>query len=133
MNKGRLLNIIMIIFCVICAFTFRNSVWIVCASMWLAIDNMENQYLKTIYKKNNLIKKLLYRRSVMYLNDIKIPEYFKKPNKRKLNNRIVYFRKTGELPTPIVVNVENVLVDGYTSYLIAKKFNLDTVDIETIF
>jgi hypothetical protein len=68
----------------------------------------------------------------IYLDDIKIPENFKrvKPKKDKLKERIAYYEKTGEFFAPIVLNKDNVLLDGYISYLIAKRYGISKVKIE---
>ena len=67
----------------------------------------------------------------MKLNKIKIKESFKKtqPAEWKMNLRWEYYRKTGELHSPIVINERGYLVDGYTSYLIAKAEGIKKVEV----
>lgn len=67
----------------------------------------------------------------MKLSKIKIKESFKKnqPAEWKMSLRWEYYRKTGELHSPIVVNEKGYLVDGYTSYLIAKADGLKEVEV----
>ena len=52
-----------------------------------------------------------------------------KPRRDKLKERIAYYEKTGEFYTPIVIDDENVLVDGYISYIIAKRYGKNKVEI----
>lgn len=58
------------------------------------------------------------------INDIKIPQYFKKPNKIKMQKKLEYFSKNHCLQNPIVVDKNNVLRDGYISYLIIKNYTI---------
>ena len=71
------------------------------------------------------------RKNIMKINKIKINYYFKKakPAEWKMQERWEYYRKTGELHSPIVVNEKGYLVDGYTSYLIAKADGLKEVEV----
>lgn len=71
------------------------------------------------------------RKNIMKLDKIKIKESFKKtqPAEWKINLRWEYYRKNGELHSPIVVNRKGYLVDGYTSYLIAKAEGIKKVEI----
>lgn len=62
--------------------------------------------------------------SVGYIDitKIKIPEEFKrtKPKYKKLQEKKMFFVITGKFMEPIVIDKANVLVDGYTSYLLAN-------------
>ena len=40
-----------------------------------------------------------------------------------------YYRNTGEFESPIILNRDFVLIDGYTSYIIAKKLEIDKVPV----
>ena len=40
-----------------------------------------------------------------------------------------YYRNTGEFESPIILNRDFVLVNGYTSYIIAKKSEMDKVPV----
>lgn len=83
-------------------------------------DNMINDLLKHINKKKKIIK----------ISDIKIPRKFKAPNKDKLKRRYTYFDTNQNFEVPIVVDNQNNLIDGYTSYLIAKHYNFSYVEVE---
>ena len=72
--------------------------------------------------------------NIVKLKNIIIPSSFKKKKPRldKLTERMEYFEKTGLFFVPIVVTDDLVLIDGYTSYLVAKKYNLNKVKVEYI-
>lgn len=71
------------------------------------------------------------RQHYMKLNKIKIKDSFKKaePKGWKMRERWIYYRQMGKLYSPIVVNGRGYLVDGYTSYLIAKEDGLKEVEV----
>ena len=52
-------------------------------------------------------------------------EYYK--NKIRVNKK--YGTNYNPLQSPIILDKHNVLVDGYTSYLIAKMFGIQKVDV----
>ena len=56
----------------------------------------------------------------MMIDNIKIPEYFSPPNDEKYREKEHTYIKSGYL-RPIIINHNNVLVDGYISYLILKR------------
>ena len=59
---------------------------------------------------------------IVKLENIKIPYRFTAPNKKKLEKRKKYYEKYGYFKTTIILNKDNLLIDGYTTYLLA--FNL---------
>lgn len=65
------------------------------------------------------------------LNDIKIPRYLK--NKKigmiDWNRKIKYWLETGEFESYILLSKDFTLVDGYSSYKIAKQNGLDIVPV----
>lgn len=65
------------------------------------------------------------------LEDIKIKEDFekKKPNGYKMKAKWNYYRKTGSLESDIVIDENGYLIDGYTSYLIAKADSIKKIDV----
>ena len=67
----------------------------------------------------------------VYLKDIKINPDFEKtpPRKNKFSQKMDYYLKHGEFQSPIILNRDFVLVDGYTSYLIAEKCHIDKVPV----
>lgn len=67
----------------------------------------------------------------MRVNEIKIFPCFRKnpPRPEKLRRKEEYFQKTGALESEIVLDGAGNLIDGYTSYLIAKNHGLDQVAV----
>lgn len=65
------------------------------------------------------------------LKDIKIKEYFKRkqPSKHKMKKKWNYYRKTGCLESDVVLDKNNFLIDGYTSYLIAEADGIKKLDV----
>lgn len=66
------------------------------------------------------------------LKKIKIQDTYEKPNVFKMMEREAYFIMHRKLAVPIVINKDNVLVDGYTSYLIAKMYGKRIVKVQRV-
>lgn len=64
------------------------------------------------------------------IDDIHITKDFKKnkPSDNKMRTREEYFINNGRFKTVIKIDDYNVLRDGYTSYLLAKKYNIKNVE-----
>ena len=60
---------------------------------------------------------------------IKIKKYFKKPRKTKIKEKEEYFNKHGYFRSTIILNKNNVLIDGYTTYLLAKEQGYKSITI----
>lgn len=65
------------------------------------------------------------------LDDIEITPQFSesKPGFKKLNHKFDYYLKTGKFKSPIVLTKDFVLINGYTSYLIAEAYGMDRVPV----
>ena len=65
------------------------------------------------------------------LSKIKIKDSFmkKEPKDWKMKERWEYYRCNDRFYSPIVIDQTNYLVDGYTSYLIAKTEGLKEVEV----
>lgn len=97
-------------------------------------DNLIDIKNEIIEKQNKTIK-ILFRRleektKIIDIENINIPENFKKPNKKKMAEREKYFRQNSRFEAPIIIDQYNNLLDGYTSYLIAKKYEFSTVEVQ---
>lgn len=97
-------------------------------------DNLIDIKNEIIEKQNKTIK-ILFRRleektKIIDIENINIPENFKKPNKKKMEEREKYFRQNSSFEAPIIIDQYNNLIDGYTSYLIAKKYEFSTVEVQ---
>lgn len=84
-------------------------------------------FFKKLFKKK-------YRKGYEYcvnLSDIKIKENFKlhNPNSSKMYWKRKYFKENRKFESKILLNRDFELVDGYTSYLIAKEENMKYVDV----
>ncbi|MCI8636291.1 MAG: hypothetical protein HFJ17_04530 [Clostridia bacterium] len=138
-------HIIMAIFSIITTIVNKESTWILVALLWINVAIMEYCDSKLLKGKDalielqeehtkiqdemimNLLKDLSMPNVVIDINLIKIPKHFTKPRKSKLNKRIDFYNKNKYFEAPIIIDPSNTLIDGYTSYLVAKKYNLKTV------
>lgn len=146
-------HIFMTIFSVITALISKDFIWILVALLWAnvaimeycdakllkgrdAIIEIQEDHIKLLKLQNEMITDILEelkeKTKIIKLTDIKIQKHFTKPNKKKLNRRLEYYNKNKCFKTPIIINEDNTLIDGYTSYLIAKKYNLETVEVKVI-
>ena len=67
----------------------------------------------------------------MKIDDIKIFSCFEAhpPKQEKMESKEKYFRETGCLQSEIILDGAGNLIDGYTSYLLAKAHGLTSVPI----
>jgi hypothetical protein len=79
------------------------------------------------------MKGLLYMQVLKDFNlkDIIISEEFKRtpPRPEKLERMERRYRATGTLPNNIIINNDNVLIDGYVTYLYALSIGMQQMDI----
>lgn len=63
------------------------------------------------------------------INNIIIPNKFLKsnPSKNKIQFIMEYYNKYNKLDKPIVINEENILVNNYIRYLVAKEKGLEEI------
>lgn len=140
--------ILMAIFEITVAIIEKDLTWTICALLWgtIAVIEYYNTKIlklknamieikdKHIKKQNELLNELLEhinrKRRIIKISDIKIQKKFKAPNKDKLNRRYTYFDKYLNFEVPIIVDAQNNLIDGYTSYLIAKHYKFSYVEVE---
>lgn len=64
------------------------------------------------------------------VSDIIIPEEFKvtKPRFKKMIQKREFYRKNDRFESKIVLNKDFLLIDGYTSYIIAKENSMKHVE-----
>lgn len=140
--------IIMAIFEIITAIVGKDLTWIVPTLLWttLAVNEYCNtkilkgkEYLIDIQDEHIKIQNKMFddmlehinrKRKIIKISDIKIQKKFKLPNKEKLDRRYTYFDTKAKFEVPIVVDSKNNLIDGYTSYLIAKHYKFSHVEVE---
>lgn len=123
----------------------RNIAWIVCGILWIVIAIIEGCYLK-IQKGNEeimdlqekhiklqaiIIDALLNETSVeVDISKIKIPKNFSNPNPQKMQKKIEYYKQNHKFESQIIIDTDYKLIDGYTSYLIAKNYNKGSVIVK---
>lgn len=140
--------ILMVIFEIVMAIVEKEFTWIIVGLLWGNIAIIEYCNAKLIKGKdvivnlqeehieiqnnmiNDLLEKINQETKILKISDIKIPRKFKVPNKDKLKRRYTYFDTNQNFEVPIVVDNQNNLIDGYTSYLIAKHYNFSYVEVE---
>lgn len=66
---------------------------------------------------------------IVKIDNIKIFNSFTKPNPKKLDRRRKYYLKHRYFRSVIVLSKNNYLVDGYTTYLLAKEMKFDYITI----
>lgn len=91
-------------------------------------DKLINLQFGIINELTDDLKKL-NKVKIMRIKDIIIPKEFQKPRTEKMNERIEYFKKNQNFETQIVVDKDNNLIDGYTTYLIAKKYGINFINV----
>ena len=71
---------------------------------------------------NKIKENLLEFFGYIDITKIKIEEDFKKtkPKYRKMQEKKMFFAVTGKFMEPIIINQNNVLINGYTSYILAN-------------
>lgn len=149
MTKLKKSEIIMLVFYILngilditTAIITKNKVWILCGLLWIIIALIRYFDLKIIKGneaiidiqevdskiKEAIIDALMNETTVeIEINKIKIPEHFSKPNPKKLQQKFKYYKENHKFESQIVIDLDYNLVDGYTSYLIAKNYNKTTV------
>jgi inhibitor of KinA sporulation pathway (predicted exonuclease) len=65
----------------------------------------------------------------MDISEIKIPQLFiqSPPNPDKVNKKIDYYKRNGRFQKPIFINHNNVMYDGYATYMACKQLNITNV------
>lgn len=79
-----------------------------------------------------MLTELNKNRSMMKISNIHIFPCFQEtpPDPEKLQKKEEYYNKTGILQSPIVLDGNNYLIDGYCSYLIGVKYGMKHVPIK---
>lgn len=92
----------------------------------------EKEIQKYAQKDINELSRILNRPregEIVKISNIKIQKYFKMPNRDKMKRRQEYYEKHSYFRSTIVLNNKNYLVDGYTTYLLAKEMKFDYITI----
>lgn len=80
------------------------------------------------------IKDLIRLLGYEYIDNIKIAYLFKKtpPRKSKMRAKRQYYKEHGKYQSEIVLDKQNRLVDGYTTYLLEKERGRKIVKVKRI-
>lgn len=62
------------------------------------------------------------------IKDIKTIKGKRLADQYKLDERRVYFETTGHFPRPVLLDSSNHILDGYTSYAVAKERGLEEIE-----
>lgn len=87
--------------------------------------------LNTVEPLRQAVNLLKGAKRMKEIDDIKIFPCFEEhpPKTEKMEQKRAYFRETGLLQSQIILDSENNLIDGYTSYLLARENDMEYVPI----
>lgn len=69
----------------------------------------------------------------IYIDEIIIPKNYKEPRKEKLNNKQLFYIVNGYFENNIIIDENNRLIDGYTTYYIAKNiYNFKYIEVTRV-
>ena len=66
---------------------------------------------------------------IVKIENIKIPKKYVEPNYTKLISKNVYYYTNNYFRNQIVLTKDNYLIDGYTTYLLAKEKGFEFITI----
>ena len=66
---------------------------------------------------------------IVNIENIRIKENFINPSNRKMKEREQYYKNHSYFKSVIVLDNNNYLIDGYTTYLLAKKYKFNYITI----
>lgn len=66
---------------------------------------------------------------IVRISNIKIPKNFQIPRIEKLNRRYEHYKRHNYFRSTIILDNKNNLLDGYTTYILAKEMNFDYITI----
>ena len=93
---------------------------------------IEGKILEYAQKNVNEISRIINRPNegeIVKIDNIKILKVFKTPKHEKINSRRKYYKKYKYFRSMIVLNKNNYLLDGYTTYLLAKEAGFDYITV----
>ena len=93
-----------------------------------SLRKIEEYTLKDIDELSRILNRPL-EGEIVKISNIKIQKYFKMPNCNKMKRRQEYYEKYSYFRSTIILNNKNYLVDGYTTYLLAKEMGYDYITI----
>lgn len=140
-----LVNIPVAIICIVTSVINKNIAWGICGLQWLLIGLIEgisfkisngDDYLADMQQEHielqeGIINALLKETAMeIEIDKIKIPNNFTYPKPKKMKQKYIYYRKNHKFESQIIIDPNYNLLDGYTSYLIAKQCNRPSVIVK---
>lgn len=140
-----IVNVLVAILNIVTAIVNENIAWGISGMLWIVIGiieccsfkilNGDDYQIEMLEKHTELqgqiINALLKETAIeIDISKIKIPKIFSKPNPKKMQKKIEYYRKNHKFESQIVIDTDYTLLDGYTSYLIAKNYNKGSVIVQ---
>lgn len=92
-------------------------------------NTLKNKLIKSMQVEIADITQRPLEGEIIPIDCIKIKKYFKKPRKTKMKEKEEYFNKHGYFRSTIILDSNNVLQDGYTTYLLAKEIGYKSITI----
>ena len=95
-------------------------------------EKTEEELIEYAEKDIRKISEILNRPhegEIIKIENIKIKDDFKRPNYYKMLERKAYYQKHKYFRAEIVLDNRNFLINGYTTYLLAKEMGFDYITI----
>lgn len=98
---------------------------------WDSVRRAEDNLFVTKEEAQARCDELNMERKNITLDEIVIQDSFKenKPSLEKITERLNYYKDNGKFEKEITVNKDNVLLDGYITYLICKMLDKDYIKV----
>lgn len=89
------------------------------------INNIAYKYSKDL----SVITNRPLEGEIVKISSIKIPKNFKIPKTEKLNDRNEYYKEHRYFRRVIILDDKNTLLDGYTTYILAKRKGFKSITV----
>lgn len=66
------------------------------------------------------------------IDKIIIPEHYKRPGAEKLRKKKQFFIENGYFESNIIIDENNNLIDGFTTYFIAKVYDFKYISVTRV-
>lgn len=93
------------------------------------VDSKLEEYANKNMLELNRITNRPLEGEIVKIENIKIPKKYVKPNSIKLISKDVYYYTHNYFRSQIVLTKDNYLIDGYTTYLLAKEKGFEFITI----
>jgi len=93
------------------------------------IDSKIEEYSNENAKRYGVLVNRPLEGEIIRISNIKIQSKYTKPNFEKLVSRDIYYKEHGYFKSQVVLDENNYLVNGYTTYLLAKEQGFDFITI----